>query len=176
MRKFNPTRAVVLLVSMPVLLAGCTWLLMRDFQKGTEVAELDIGKVHALTKTVALPKGEADLAFVVRDYDCKEPLGASISVKIQFSNGGGIQRDVNLDELTWPVSGRECRPIGYLRLEDAASTRPLRIMIGRESNPVSFSIDVTQAADVGRQMSIWVVYRNRSPVDRMLGARDIKGP
>lgn len=164
------------MASMSVLLVGCTWVLMRDFQKGTEIAEFDLGKVHELTKSMALPQGQADLAFVVRDYDCKKPLGASISVKIQFANGGGVQRDVNLDEITWPVSGRDCRPIGYLRLEDSAYTRPLRIVIGRESNPVSFSINVTQAADVDRQMSIWVVYGDRNPVDRMLGARDVEGP
>jgi hypothetical protein len=172
MRKIKTTRAVVFMASMSVPLAGCTWMLMSDFQKGTEIAEFDLGKVHNLTKSMALPEGEADFAFVVRDYDCKEPLGASISVKVQFAKGGSIQRDVNLDEITWPVSGRDCRPIGYLRLKDSAYTRPLRIVIGRESNPVSFSINVTQAADVGRQMSIWVVYGDRDPVDRMLGARD----
>jgi hypothetical protein len=117
MRKIKTTRAVVFMASMSVPLAGCTWMLMSDFQKGTEIAEFDLGKVHNLTKSMALPEGEADFRFVVRDYDCKEPLGASISVKVQFAKGGSIQRDVNLDEITWPVSGRDCHPIGYLRRE-----------------------------------------------------------
>jgi hypothetical protein len=172
MKKIDSIWAMIRLIVVPVLLGSCTWLLMRDFQKGTQILELDIGQVHALTKSLALPEGEADLAFVLPGYDCKEPLSASISVKIRFADGGDVHQDVNLRDITWPASGQGCRPIGYMRLDDSTFTRPLRLVISRENNPVTFSFSVTRAADVSRQMSIWVVYGDRSPVDRMLGAQE----
>lgn len=169
--KLKPNRVAVLFACGSMLLTGCTWLMMRDFHKGTEVAEIDIGRAYTITRSIDLPVGETDIRFVVRDYDCTQPLNASVNLEVRLASGTSRRRDVNLDDLTWPVSGADCRPIGYLELDDAKYTRPLRTTINRESNPVTFSITVTQAtdADAGRQMSIWVVYNDRDPVDRMLG-------
>ncbi|MEB2316138.1 MAG: hypothetical protein OZ919_08655 [Xanthomonadaceae bacterium] len=168
MKTLKPARTTVLFLCLSALLTGCTRLMMCDFHKGTEVARIDIGRVHTITRSIDLPAGKTDMSFVVRDYDCKQPLNASITLEIQLANGTIMQRDVNLDELTWPVSGGDCRPIGYLRLADPNYTRPLRITIDRKSNPVRLSISVMQAADASRQMSIWVVYNDRNPVDQML--------
>ncbi len=170
MSQLKSSRVVLHWACMSMLLIGCTGTMMHDFHNGTEIAQFDIGKVGTVAESIDLPRGEADIAFVVRDYDCKQPLNASINVMVQLADGTPKQRMVNLGEITWPVSGQDCRPIGYLRLQDAKYTRPLRMTISRKSNPVRFAFTVTQAADAGRQMSIWVVYNDRNPVDRMLGS------
>ena len=60
-----------------VLLSGCMRLMERDFEKALEVTTIDIGMPNTVAKTVELPLGEADLRFVVPDYDCAQPLNAS---------------------------------------------------------------------------------------------------
>jgi hypothetical protein len=172
MNKIKRTLVAVICAHTLAPLTGCQWLMMRNFHKGTEIMKIDIGRAHTISRSIDLPAGEADISFVVRDYDCK-PLNVSIKIEVQLANGTIKQQDVNLDELTWPSSGTYCRPIGYLRVvDDSNYTRPLRFKINRESNPVRFSVTVTQAADATRQMSIWAVYNARNPVDRMLGTQD----
>jgi len=96
---------------------------------------------------------------------------------VQLANGTVTQQNVKLSELAWPRSGRDqnCRPIGFLRMDDGKYTRPLSITIDRKSNPVKFTVKVTQVADSERQMAIWVVYNDREPVVRMLG-KEYSGP
>jgi len=159
---------------MPVLLTGCMWLMMRDFHKGMEVVEINIGGVHAVTEVADLPLGDADLAFVVHGYECKQLLNASINVLIKSSGRTILDQEVYLDDLTWPASGGHCRPIGYLSLDDENNARPLRFMINKRINPVEFSVHVTQPANVEKWISVWVVYNDRNPVDRMLKRRGIE--
>lgn len=171
MKKIKITLAAVICAHIIAPLTGCQWLMMRDFHKGTEIMKIDIGRTHTVSRSIDLPTGEADISFVVRDYDCR-PLNASIKIEVQLANGTIKRQHVNLDELTWPSPEAECRPIGYLRVvDDSKFTRPLRLKINRESNPVIFSVTVKQAAVVTKQMSIWAVYNARNPVDRMLGTQ-----
>lgn len=164
----KPTRVAVLAGSAIALLSGCSRLLWSDFDNGTELARIEIGTVGTVSSSIDLPEGEADLRFVVRDFDCTQPLGAAINVWIGLADGTEKQREVSLDDLRWPMAGEDCRPIGYLRLDDAKYTHPLSLNIGRQSNPVRFSFEVVRASDAKRQVSIWVVYNDREPVGRML--------
>jgi len=166
--KLKPSSVLAVFTCIAVLLSGCMRLMERDFEKALEVTTIDIGMPSTVAKTVELPLGEADLRFVVPDYDCAQPLNASITVKVQLADGKQKQRIVNLSELVWPQSGTECRAIGYLRSDHPDSARPFAMKISTKSNPVQFSIAVTLAANPARQLRLWVVYNDREPVDRML--------
>lgn len=162
-------RAAAIAACIPALLTGCTWLATRDFDKGTEIATIDIGKAYVSTRSMNLPKGDADLRFVVRGYDCGQPLNAAIEIEIRLADGSVTRRQVDLDELTWPRSGTGCHVVGYLRSDDETLSRPLRFTVNAASNPVGFSLAVTRAAETARQVHIWVVHNDRDPVARMLG-------
>jgi hypothetical protein len=159
-----------------VLVSGCTWLMKSDFDNGREVAVLDIGKPQSIKKTMDLPSGNASISFVALGYDCKHPLEGTIDIVIRGARGVIKQEVVSLSKLTWPrVGNGECFPIGYLRLADENLTQPLSFQLDSNANPVDINLNVKQPASFGRSMSVWVVYNDRLPVDRMLG-KPQKGP
>jgi hypothetical protein len=142
---------------------------MQDFEKAAEVSTLEIGRTQATSKLIKLSPGNAELVFVARDFDCGHPLDATLEVRVQGTRGTLKQRAVRLNELTWPTSSGRCHPIGYLRLNGASNTRPLRFKIADEDNPITVDIDVTQNSTRAQMLTIWVVYNDRYPVERMLG-------
>jgi hypothetical protein len=142
--------------------------MMSDFHMGTEIASFDIGKVQTITKLIELPSGYTDMRFVAREYDCAQPLDGLIDLTITSAAGKITQHDVWLNKLTWPRDSKNCIPIGYLRSDDENMTRPLKLEIKSDDNPIIFRLEVKQVAGASKQMSIWVVYNDRDPVDRML--------
>ncbi len=152
-----------------IFVVGCSQFMMSDFENATKIAQIKIGHSNTVAGSIDLPKGDADIRFVVRDYDCKQALDASINIDLQFADGANKKLAVNLNDLTWPTSGQGCHPIGYLRLDDSKYTHPLQFIVDQNSNPVKFSIKITSAVEADMQVAIWVVYNDREPINRMLG-------
>lgn len=142
-------------------------LAQRDFDKGTEIATLGIGSSNAVAGQIDPPQGDADLRFVLHDYDCSSLQDAAISVEIQLAEGMAIRRDLRLGEITWPRAGHDCHPIGHFR---PSGVSPFRISIRRAGKPLRYAITVTRAAHADMRLSVWLVYNDRDPVERMLGA------
>jgi hypothetical protein len=161
-------RIAALVICVPVLVSGCSWLLTIDTRKAVKLAEIDIGRLHTVTGSVDLAPGKADLRFFIRDYDCRL-LDVAIDIELRFADGTTKRHEVALDDLTWPRVGddEECFPSGYLRDKDTW-VRPLRFVVRRGGNPVEFSIRVTRAAKADERVHVWVVYNDRTPLDRML--------
>jgi hypothetical protein len=159
-------------VCVLTLLTGCTWLMRSDFDNAREVAAIDIGKAQSVTKTMNLSAGDdASISFVVRGYDCKRPLDGTMGIVIRGAKGVIKQAEVDLSKLTWPRSGSnyECFPVGYLRLDDANLTQPLKFSIDSEIGPITIDLNIKRPAGLGRPISVWVVYNSRLPIERMLG-------
>ena len=65
------------------------------------------------------------------------------------------------------MTGQGCQPIGYLRLANHA--RPFGMSVTRNHAPARISVVTTRAAGKSVEMSLWLVYNDRYPVERMLG-------
>jgi hypothetical protein len=155
-----------------LVLASWTRLLMIDLDKAREVLALETGQAVVSTREIELPQGEASIRVVARGYDCRQPLDGTMEVTVQSAKRQLVHHELRLDQLIWYMpSGADCIPVGYLRLDDEEQTRPLEFAVRRGDNPITFTLKMTQAANPGRPVTIWVVYNDRTPTWRMLGEK-----
>lgn len=162
-------RESMILFFYSVVLGGCSNHLPHDADQGTEIATFRGAVANESAGSISLPMGTADIRFVVPDHDCVRSIDVVVDFDLEFADGRTVKEVVRMSDLTWPIAGHDCRPIGFLRNDKVINRRPLRMEINRESNPLKYSIRLAGRDVATTAFSIWVVYNDRDPVERMLG-------
>ncbi len=142
---------------------------MSDFNKATEIVTFDLGAEQTISKTIEFPEGDADIMFVIQNYDCSFPLKGEIEIVMHDAIGKTVvNHNVKLGELTWPRQARNCVPVGYL---DVKGTRPLKFSVSGVKNPVKVTFNIMQVEHPGMSISVWAFYNYRIPMERVLGSK-----
>jgi hypothetical protein len=171
LRNMNMDRRgrIAAVVAAPLILTGCFVLYsIDDFSSASEVAVLDLRKEYLVSKSYSLRRGNVSFSFVIDGYDCKSPLDAVVNITVYKSGSTTLKHGFRVGDLTWLGGTQDCQPVGYLRARDWS--RPLSFSVDdSQENPIGFDFEVKPGAEgVAMPLRVWVVYNNRTPIERML--------
>lgn len=151
-----------------LLLTGCTWLLSRDFDKATLLADITIqSTTHVAQRVLDLPQGDAEVIVAVPNQHCRpvDPR-TTVRVRLEGERFKAVDLAMKFGELTWSHGMNSCHAYGYLYDSTAGLGRKLVIPAG--SGQIR-ALVTTSGVDAGesREGSVWLAYGGRVPTTRV---------
>lgn len=148
-----------------ILVVGGCALLISDDHFSRKIASINTGLKNDISTEIMINEGRSELLFVVKKYNCSNPLNGSIQISMN-TNGKLEEREVKLSDLTWPRYGNEyaCWPIGFFRVN---GERPLGFSLPHKRK-VMFRFKNTPVQP-GVTVDIWSARNSKLGLQKVLG-------